>query len=63
MTAKEKGYAPSIDEMAENLGIGRSTCVAHLAGLKRKKCIDSLSGIPRTLHVVPRSFQFRARHK
>jgi repressor LexA len=60
--AEEKGYAPSYRDISAGCGLGNSTVVAHLLALKRKGYISSVTGIPRTLRILPQSFQFRESH-
>ncbi len=56
--AKEKGYAPSVNEMGEGICAGRSTVVAHILALRRKKYVLWQDGQPRTIHVIPHNFPF-----
>ncbi len=60
--AKEKGYAPSYRDISEGCGLGNSTVVAHLNAMRKKHFIIWQEKIPRTIRVIPQSYQFRARH-
>jgi SOS-response transcriptional repressor LexA len=49
----EHGISPSMADIANSLGLSNSTIATYIETLRKKKCVTSLPGIPRSLKVVP----------
>jgi repressor LexA len=50
---RENGYAPSIKDIAEGVGIGNSTAAAHLNAMRKKHRVTWRERTPRSLRVIP----------
>ena len=48
----ERKISPSLQEIADAIGLHQSTTCAHIAGLKRKGYLTSDHGIPRSFRLL-----------
>lgn len=51
--SEERGYGPSIRDVAEHLGVGEATARGHLNALSRKGAIERTPGVARSIRVCP----------
>lgn len=51
--SQDRGYGPSIRDVAQHLGVGEATARGHLDALSRKGAIERTPGIARSIRACP----------
>jgi len=50
---EDKGFCPSIEDVAEALGLSNSTAATYVEALKQKGYVASEYGVSRSLRAIP----------